>query len=374
MFGPSSPGAINLIAGQTNGVIPPNPAPIYSSSHVIADGNGGLTMIGDIDPYGDVCSTSSETGSMAGKNVGDFLNTANVSWGWFEGGFDLTVTNADGTTGCNRATQPRAFTASESPADYVPHHAPFQYYPSTANPTHARPSSVAAIGNTLEADGTTKDPANHQYDTHDFFDALKGGNFPAVSYLKAPAYQDGHPGNSDPLDEADFVLQVMQAVQNSGDWATTAIVFAYDDSDGWYDHQAPPIVNPSFSTVADALNGDWLLHDGERAARRWRRLHRPSAPRRRRRCRSGTLRLREPHPAPRRVALREEELHRSHPDRSVLDPPLRRGQLGRRQADPGRRVVRYDCRHDREHVLVLIFVSDARCATRALPFPGAQAP
>ena len=32
-------------------------------------------------------------------------------------------------------------------------------------------------------------------------------------------------------------------------------MITYDDSDGWYDHQAPPIVNPSFSTVRDSLNG-----------------------------------------------------------------------------------------------------------------------
>jgi phospholipase C len=32
------------------------------------------------------------------------------------------------------------------------------------------------------------------------------------------------------------------------------VVILYDDSDGWYDHQEPPVVNPS-STSADALNG-----------------------------------------------------------------------------------------------------------------------
>jgi phospholipase C len=148
-----------------------------------------------------------------------------------------------------------------SSTDYVPHHAPFQYYASTSNPNHLRPASVTSIGHTNEDDGVTKDPANHQYDSHDFFDALKAGNFPAVSYLKAPAYQDGHPGNSDPIDEQNFIVSVVSAVQESGDWATTAILFAYDDSDGWYDHQAPPIVNPS-TGVQDALNGTGLCTSG----------------------------------------------------------------------------------------------------------------
>ena len=54
------------------------------------------------------------------------------------------------------------------------------------------------------------DPANHQYDTHDFYDAVSAGNFPAVSYLKAPGYQDGHAGYSDPLDEQTFIVNVNQ--------------------------------------------------------------------------------------------------------------------------------------------------------------------
>ncbi len=252
-FGPSTPGALNLVSGQTNGFAATNHMPL-STSHAVADGNGGYTLIGDVDPLGDVCSTAADQVQMAGKNVGDLLNAGNVSWGWFEGGFDLTVTNPNGTTGCLRQTNVVIPDISYGSTDYIPHHAPFQYYASTANPNHLRPSSVTTIGNTLEDDGKTTDPANHQYDSHDFFDALSAGNFPAVSYVKAPAYQDGHPGYSDPIDEQEFIRQVITAVQSSGFWDTTAIVITYDDSDGWYDHQAPSIVNVSAS-AADALNG-----------------------------------------------------------------------------------------------------------------------
>jgi hypothetical protein len=48
--------------------------------------------------------------------------------------------------------------------------------------------------------------ANHQYDILDFNAALAAGNLPAVSFLKAPAIQDGHAGYSDPLDEQTFVV------------------------------------------------------------------------------------------------------------------------------------------------------------------------
>jgi phospholipase C len=262
VFGPSTPGAINLISGQTNGFGSTNKAlTSFSTSHVTPDGNGGYTMIGDTDPLGDVCSTAGDQNTMLGKNVGDLLNTRNVSWGWFEGGFDLTLTNANGTTGCARSTPQTVAGATSTSADYIPHHAPFQYYPSTANLTHARPSSVGAIGSSVETDGVTAEPANHSYDSHDFFDALNAGNLPAVVYLKAPAFQDGHAGYSNPTDEQNFVKQVVNALQGSQEWASTAVVVAYDDSDGWYDHQMPPIVNPS-QGAADGLNGTGLCTSG----------------------------------------------------------------------------------------------------------------
>jgi phospholipase C len=39
------------------------------------------------------------------------------------------------------------------------------------------------------------------------------------------------------------------------------VIIAYDDSDGWYDHQMPPVVNPS-SSSADALNGPGVCNKG----------------------------------------------------------------------------------------------------------------
>ena len=111
----------------------------------------------------------------------------------------------------------------------MPHHDPFQFYKSTANPKHLPPTSEAAIGHT--------DQANHQYDISDFYETLKDGNMPAVSFLKAPAYQNAHPGYSDPLDEQNFLVNTINQIEQSKYWASTAIIITYDDSDGWYDHQ-----------------------------------------------------------------------------------------------------------------------------------------
>ena len=216
-----------------------------------------ITVIGDGDPLLDVCSNGAiDQVTMAGKNIGDLLNEKGVTWGSFMGGFDLTVVNANGTTGCLRETNPTApGTPASTSVDYIPHHAWFQYYASTRNPTHARPSSVQAIGHSLIPHTNTPDPANHQYDINDFYSALNANNLPAVSFLKAPAFQDGHAGYSDPLDEQHFLVHVINALQKSPEWSETAVIILYDNSDGWYDHQMPPVVNPSFSPAVDTLNG-----------------------------------------------------------------------------------------------------------------------
>jgi phospholipase C len=247
-FGPSTPGALNLISGQTNGAI--NVSAAAASFAVVDGGNGSLSVINDGDPTGDVCS-SSATLQMKGKNIGDLLSAAGVSWGFFEGGFDLTITNANGTTGCKRSS--KSPFAKTNKVDYIPHHQPFQYYATTANPTHARPASIAEVGH----DG----PANHQYDTHDFFDAVKQGNFPAVSYIKAPGFQDGHAGYSSPLDEQTFVVNTINFLESRPEWNETAVLIVWDDSDGWYDHQMGPIVNTS-TGPADNLTGPGTCGDG----------------------------------------------------------------------------------------------------------------
>jgi phospholipase C len=133
-----------------------------------------------------------------------------------------------------------------SSKDYIPHHQPFQYYQSTANPNHLPPSSDANIGK--------QDQANHQYDLAKFFTAADANRLPAVSFLKAPAFQDGHPGYSDPLDEQHFLVQTVNHLQRLPSWRSTAVVVAYDDSDGWYDHVLGPLLQQS-QTPLDALTG-----------------------------------------------------------------------------------------------------------------------
>jgi phospholipase C len=247
-FGPSTPGALNLISGNdspgyavspSTGAVEPDP------SSVSALNSSGLgTIYGDLDPAYDNCSDASHTttspvGVMTGQNVGNLLSARGVSWGWFQGGFAPTGTNSAGYAVCGAS---HTNIGGNTVADYSPHHDPFQYYASTANPKHLPPSSEAAIGHS--------DQANHQYDLSDFYTTLNHGNMPAVSFLKAAEYQDGHPGYSDPLDEQTFLVNTINQIERSKYWKSTAIVITWDDSDGWYDHQVMPVVNGS-NTAAD---------------------------------------------------------------------------------------------------------------------------
>ncbi|WP_254424479.1 alkaline phosphatase family protein [Rhodanobacter sp. C05] len=254
-YGPSTPGALEVVSGTTNGA-----QAIIGTASTIPDTQGGLTLIGDTDPAYDTCSSTSSTARMTSKNIGDLLNADNLTWGGFMGGFDLTATNRNGSTGCARSTYSSVLGATKT--DYTPHHNWFQYYTSTANSTHARPSSIAKIGyaDPKDSSGT---PVHHEYDVNDFFSAVSAGNFPSVSYLKAPAVGDAHPGNSDPLDEQEFVVKVINFLEQQPDWKNTAIIITYDDSDGWYDHRYASPTTASFDsttregsvTGADQLNG-----------------------------------------------------------------------------------------------------------------------
>ena len=333
-FGPSSPGALNLVAGSTGGVdmahTSHNPSIATATApnaDLTPDGAGGYSLTGDAQPYWDDCSTRRAV-AMTGRNIGDELNVAGLSWGWFEGGFRPTTSFADAAAATGHAQQqtstflPDEFatanlnatvphssnqgicnavhpvgaglTAPLAPGtgqygykdDYVPHHEPFQYYASTANPHHLTlptgpdgtvpTQALRATGTDTQhtVNGTPQfDTPNHQYDMSDF-DQLVGAigkgdlpptALPAVSFLKAGGYQDGHPDYSDPIDEQRFVVDTINALQKTPAWSSTAVVIAYDDSDGWYDHAYSGVRNPSTS-IADALTGPGACGSGASVA------------------------------------------------------------------------------------------------------------
>jgi phospholipase C len=309
-FGPSAPGAINLVSGDTGNVdmehTANNPS-IATSTAPNADltpnGLGGYALTSDAQPYWDDCSTRDAV-ALKGKNIGDLLNEAGLSWGWFEGGFRPTTSYQAALEAIGKAGQPTsAFVADEFKAaefnkavphssnqglcnavspvgeglggtgqwgfkdDYIPHHEPFQYYASTANPHHLTVptnskghdtlAGLATIGRDTQSyvNGEPQfNTPNHNYDMSDFDQLMAASAMPALSLLKAPGFQDGHAAYSDPQDEQEFVAHVVDEVMASPDWQHTAIVINYDDSDGWYDHAYSGVTNPSLSAADNLTN------------------------------------------------------------------------------------------------------------------------
>jgi phospholipase C len=352
-FGPSAPGAINLVSGDTGGVDTTGCTTLNSTAgctHMTgsvtfssnASPNADLTAAGstlsagysltsDAQGFYDDCSTRDAV-AMTGTNVGDELTQAGLSWGWFQGGFRPSTPYATaeaaqssphgtnvfvpdefnnkytvsipkatalggGTTTLNQgicnswtaigADLPSPNTGTGqwgAKGDYIAHHEPFQYYASTANPHHLPPTSLAAIGTDTQSysggsylSGSPQwNTANHQYDMSDFNNLVTAAaegqtnssspdgkyHIPAVSFLKAAGYEDGHAQYSDPIDEQNFITRAINALQQTPDWSSTAVVIAYDDSDGWYDHEYASAatggtlvpLNPSGSTADNLFN------------------------------------------------------------------------------------------------------------------------
>ncbi len=318
-FGPSAPGALNLVSGDTGNVDTTHEAnsplistPTSPNGDLTADGNGGYSLTSDAQPYWDDCSTR-DAAALSGTNVGDELNAAGLSWGWFQGGFRPTTTfaNAAPATGhMGQATSSfipaefaGSFTGKVVPThasnqalcdavhpigvalggtgqwgykdDYIPHHEPFQYYASTANPHHLTIPTDAGGQDTLaglrEIGRDTQsyvkgvpqfNTPNHQYDASDFDQLvaaianhqLSPSALPAVSFLKAPGYEDGHAAYSEPADEQAFVTQEINALKHTPDWRHTVVIVNWDDSDGWYDHVYSGVINPSLTPGDNVTN------------------------------------------------------------------------------------------------------------------------
>jgi phospholipase C len=315
-FGPSAPGAINLASGDTGNVdtaheanSPPISTSTSPNGDLTADGHGGYSLTSDAQPYWDDCSTRDAV-ALSGKNIGDLLNEAGVSWGWFQGGFRPTTSYSAALAATGQAGQPTSTFIEDQfknagfqnsvphssneglcdavhpigdvlggtgqwgyKDDYIPHHEPFQYYASTANPHHltlpTEPNGKDTLTGLSEIGSDTQsyvggvpqfNTPNHQYDTSDFNELvasigrgqLPASALPGVSFLKAPGFEDGHAGYSDPADEQRFVVSTVDALMKTPAWHNTVVIVNYDDSDGFYDHVYSGVTNPSTS-VADNL-------------------------------------------------------------------------------------------------------------------------
>ncbi|HKD31746.1 MAG TPA: alkaline phosphatase family protein [Xanthobacteraceae bacterium] len=141
------------------------------------------------------------------RHIGDALNEKGISWIYYGGGYNATLSVANGANDIVS----RVFAAG-----YCGICNPFQYSKSIMPDPDQR--------------------AAHLKDVLDLFADLKNGTLPAVSFVKEDGALEGHPGSGKlDLFEAFVQFVIDLAKSNPRQFAETAIVISFDESGGLYD-------------------------------------------------------------------------------------------------------------------------------------------
>ncbi|MBV9648119.1 MAG: phosphoesterase, partial [Candidatus Eremiobacteraeota bacterium] len=250
MYGPSTPGNLDIVSAQTgqsqatrhpNEVVAPTDSgagvPVYVDL-VPAFGpyHGGAATAKQIDlTFANVLLTLSGTAAARATNDTDDVKDdiaalardgkPEVPWGWYQEGF-----RDDGS--------------GKYPAYVTHHNAPqfFGYIRQNAalwSHVHDLTELFGAVSNATLPDrsvvivkGGYKNP----------FGWVPANRDPKVR--SAFLGDDDHPGYSDSQLSESLVARVVNAVARSRYWKDSAIVIAWDDSEGSYDHVPPPQFEP----------------------------------------------------------------------------------------------------------------------------------
>ncbi len=297
MTGPSTPGNLAIIAaqtGQTQATLHPNEA--YPDN---GKGAPGVPVLNDDDPFwGSPKDTTSGQPvnpgdfpgygvqinqtyaslplSLAGKSASAYTandknpsddltdvkddianltssNKAPVPWGWYEEGYDKEPTDMNaGPTDANGTH-----------AAYITHHNGPQYFGYVSNnPDESK--NLHGLGDFYAA------VQNAQLPSQGGVFYLKGGfqnqlgltpADPSAAAQKNFIGDDDHPGYSDAQISEATVAEEINTIAKSPYWSQSAIVITYDDSEGDYDHVAPPVVDigPDGSVITDGPRVPFLL-------------------------------------------------------------------------------------------------------------------
>lgn len=175
------------------------------------------------------------------KDINELTNSEQMptNWGWYQQGYDHETTDTGST-----ATH----------SDYIAHHNGPQYFGYVSNNPQIAP---------------------HLHGLTDFFNDMKANALPTtggVFYVRGgynniqglnpvdpnPALRtvfygnDDHPGYSDLQISSALLAQEVNAIAGSPYWPQSAIIIAYDETDGLYDH-APEVIR-SYDPFGEPLD------------------------------------------------------------------------------------------------------------------------
>lgn len=262
-LGPSTPGNIAIISaqeGETQAAL--HPAERYTGTGATS---AGVPVVNDRDPAwgpfnpsdgataasvqinltsatlpltlaGRTASSLPATDAGASRDFADITDDVKalkgsdadpVPWGWFQEGYDQ---------------EPSEPSAAVSLTSYVTHHNGPQYFGYVAN--SAERSNLHGLGDLGAAitNGTLPAQGGVFYAKGGFqnFLGLKPAD-PDAAVQKNFNGDDDHPGYSDAQISEALVASGVNAVAHSKYWAQSAIIVTWDDSEGDYDHIAPPL-------------------------------------------------------------------------------------------------------------------------------------
>ena len=246
MYGPSTPGNIDLIAGQSG----QSQAARHPEQAIKSPFVAGEPVTMDADPkfgpyaFGDeskgalqldqtyatlmLTMKGGEAPAAVKKDTDDVkedigelghLDRQAIPWAWYQEGF------GDGKTG------------EKHPA-YIAHHNAPQYF----GYIRENPAMWSGEHDLLEF---FTDIEQRRLPEHSVV-FVKGGQLnpfgwkPANPQAPAILGDDDHPGYSDSQLSESLVAKVINAVARSPYWNDSAIIVLWDDSEGFYDHVSPP--------------------------------------------------------------------------------------------------------------------------------------
>ncbi|HZQ59828.1 MAG TPA: alkaline phosphatase family protein, partial [Casimicrobiaceae bacterium] len=140
-----------------------------------------------------------------------------VTWAWYAGAWNDAVKD-----GMQPASAKRMVINYREPggANYVTHHAPFNYFARFA------PGTV--------------DRERHLKDYADLLKAIDGGSLLQVTFYKPQGSLNEHPGYADVLSGDEHIAQLLSKLKASPLWSSTVVIVTYDENGGFWDHVAPP--------------------------------------------------------------------------------------------------------------------------------------
>ena len=96
----------------------------------------------------------------------------------------------------------------------------------------------------------TPDRARHLKDYNDLVAGIDRGDLPQVAFYKPQGSLNEHPGNTDVLSGDVHAAELVARIKASPLWASTVIIFTYDENGGFWDHVAAAQGRPLGAGIA----------------------------------------------------------------------------------------------------------------------------